>query len=151
MAKRKQKEKKIQTDLSDWIKDTYPELEFFNDIASGMKLTIGQAVLAQRWRSSPSFPDTYILEPRKGYAALFLELKICHEDVYLMNGEISSKKHIQAQNKKHIKLREKGFLTVFSPGLRYSKELIRWYMDDSRDGEPMPVSKPSDSEPNIFS
>ena len=107
-------EKQIHSQICNYLKLKYPKVIFNTDM-SGIKLTIGQAVQANKLRSNKGFPDICIYEtsfdPFGYYSALFLEVK--KESPYLKSGKLSTNKHIQEQNKVHQKLREKGYKVEF--------------------------------------
>ena len=67
-------ETKVQLDLSEYIKSIYPDIIFTAE-SSGIKLTMGQSIVAKRCRSSRGLPDMWIMEAKKGYHGCFIELK----------------------------------------------------------------------------
>ena len=121
------KESKVQIDLSEYIKDKYPDVIFTAE-SSGIKLTMGQSIVAKRCRSSKALPDMWISEPRKGYHACYIELKAEGTDVYKQNGEIKSDKHLKAQEEMRYRLRNKGYFCEFGVGLEEGKRIIDWYL-----------------------
>ena len=57
------KEDKLHKSICDYIKLQYPKVIFNTDL-SGIKLSIGMAKKVKGLRSSNSFPDITIYEPR---------------------------------------------------------------------------------------
>ena len=131
-------EEQLHAQIVDYIKYMYPDV-IFNTDASGIKLTIGQAVKMAKLRSDNGFPDIAIYEPNKEYRALFFEVK--KETPYKVNGELKAMKrkrtvngiieeydHLQEQNNMHIKLRARGYRVEFIWSLKMAiKELNDYF------------------------
>jgi len=120
-------ESKIQLDICEYIKDAYPNVVFTSE-SSGIKLTIGQSMVAKRTRSSRALPDIWVLEPKKGYHGLCIELKKHGEKVYKKNGAVRSNGHLNEQEEIQQVLRHKGYMCEFGVGLEEAKRIIDWYM-----------------------
>jgi len=72
-------------------------------------------------------PDLIILEPRKGYAGLLIELK--KESPFKKDGvTLYKNEHLEAQQKSIDDLISKGYLAFFKWEFDDIKELINWYM-----------------------
>lgn len=130
-APKKKKEENIQIAVAKYLMMQYPDVIFNSDIASGMKLTMGQAVRAKAMRSEKGQPDMILLEPRGGYFGLCMELKNKFSDVFLANGKISdckSKQHVRDQAAILERLRNKGYSAMFVCGFVESKFAIDFYM-----------------------
>src|SRR3972149_5697126 len=84
--KKAKKEEKIQLSLSKYARTKYPDLIFQVDIASGMKLTIGQSIKSKMMRSERGQPDFIVMKGKGGYFGLAIELKNKVSDVYLKDG-----------------------------------------------------------------
>lgn len=130
--KRDKKEERVQMQVCKYIRTQYPGVIFNCDLASGMKLTMGQAVKAKMMRSERGYPDLTILAPSKDglYSAMCLELKNKYDDVYLKGGMISdskSAKHIREQSEVLKKLRDKKFFADFGLGFDDSQKKIDAY------------------------
>jgi len=54
----------------------YPCLNFLHSSQNGMKMNIKQAVRAKRSGLIAGVPDIFLPYPHKGYAGLFIELKV---------------------------------------------------------------------------
>src|ERR1039458_1166684 len=124
------KEERIQLQICQWLKIQYPQLIFFCDIASGMKLSIGQSVKAAKMRSSRGLPDLFIAKRSKQgeYSGLFLELK--STNIYQKkNGELLSNPHLKEQQEILIRLRTFGYKAEFAVGFSEAKKIIEIYLN----------------------
>lgn len=126
-SKRKNTESIVQIDFCEYIKDKYPAVIFTSE-SGGIRLTMGQSIVAKRTRSCRGLPDVFILEPRKGYFGLFIEIKKEGERVFKKNGEVISNDHVREQREIHERLKHKGYLSMFAIGLEQCKEIMDWYM-----------------------
>jgi len=59
----------------------YPELELLNGSLNGVRLTIGQATKAKKAGMKQGYPDINLPVQRKGYAGMFIELKVGYNKV----------------------------------------------------------------------
>jgi hypothetical protein len=59
-------EEKLQIAVCKYLKLQYPDVIFTAE-SSGLKLTIGQAVIAKQLRSSKGLPDIMIFQPNLHY------------------------------------------------------------------------------------
>jgi hypothetical protein len=127
--KQKKHEEKLQLSVAKYIRLVYPGTIFNSDIASGMRLTMGQAIKAKMMRSESGQPDLTILEPRGPYAGMCLELKKDKSEVYLVDG-ITFKKdeHVEKQDKMLKRLRGKGYWANFVCGIDQATSVIDEYM-----------------------
>ena len=75
-----------------------------------------------------SCTDLLILEPTNGYSGLFIELKI--ETPFKKNGEIKASKddHLKNQLEAINKLKEKGYMALFSWNFDMTKDIIDNYL-----------------------
>jgi hypothetical protein len=107
-----QREKQLAKRISAYLLREHPEIIFKFDLASDAKLTIGQAKrnkeLLGRW--SQGHPDLVIYERRKGFGAMFLELK------ETKNGKVPNTEHTRRQSAFHALLRKKGYWCDFCVG-----------------------------------
>ena len=76
-----------------------------------------------------AWPDLFISESRGGFYGLYLELKKDRNEVFNKNGSMSKANQIVKQSKTLQKLREKGYMAVFSWGINYSLDVIANYLD----------------------
>lgn len=107
----------------------YPKVVFNTDM-SGVKLTMGQARKAATLRSRHKFPDIVIYETNDQYAGLFLELKRDGETIFLKDGTLSKKEHIQEQHRTLIELRKRGYCAEFAVGFEQAKAFIDSYLSE---------------------
>ncbi len=100
-----------------------------SDIASGMKLTIGQAVKAKRMRSSRGQPDIFIADACNGYYGLFLELKREGTKIFLKDGcTLVADEHIREQYEMLKALEARGYKSLFGIGFDLCKIIIDEYL-----------------------
>jgi hypothetical protein len=126
MAKR---EESIQLAVCKYLKLFYPDVIFTCDMAAGMRLTIGQAVKAQKLRSSRGLPDIIILEPKGGelgFAGLCIELK--SEKAGNKNGTVKATEHTREQAAILERLEKKGYMAKFAIGFEQAKSIIDFYL-----------------------
>ena len=152
--KNKLTERQIQLKFCEWLKYNYPEIIFQCDIASGMQLTQGQAILAKRMRSERGNPDCFIAEPKTKEmevvgnimyttCGLFIELK--RDDIKIIRDKNARKilkgetklrkagdfwdKHTEEQVEVMRRLSEKGYTCSFAIGLEDAKQLTINYLN----------------------
>lgn len=120
------REENLQIAVCNYLRYQYPNVEFMCDLASGMKLTMGQAVKAQRMRSTKGWPDLFIAAPSGAYHGLFIELKREGERLKKKDGSWASE-HIEWQNTIHEKLLRTGYMACFAVGFDEAKKVIDDY------------------------
>jgi len=118
-------ERRLQLQVSEFIKTQYPKALFNLDTSGDFK-GIGQAMLNKRMRSGNKWPDVTIAEPRGGFFGLYIELKTVTP--FKKDGKIRSNKHLQSQNKMLDALNERGYMACFGIGLESTIATIRMYM-----------------------
>lgn len=130
MAKRPKakKEESLQIMVARYLKTKHPDIIFHSDVASGMKLTMGQAAKNKAMQSGKGFPDMFIAKPNLHHHGLFLELKESREGVYIKGGFLSQRKHIQEQKEIHNKLWAQGYYADFVCGYDEAIDLIERYL-----------------------
>ncbi len=121
-------ETKVQIDLSEYIKEKYPDVIFTAE-SSGIKLTMGQSIIAKRCRSSRALPDVWILESKKGYCGFLLELKKDGVIIHKKDGSLRSESHLREQEEIQQRLRLKGYYCEFAVGLEEAKKIVDWYLN----------------------
>jgi hypothetical protein len=112
--------------ICQYIRAKYPDVIFLSD-ASGLKMTIGQAVKWSRLKSHRGIPDIIILAPRKGYHGLMIELKKTGTKIKKKNGEWKDD-HIQEQAYVLGKLERDGYLSGFCIGYEDAIQTIDNYL-----------------------
>lgn len=120
-------EERLQTAVANYIKMQYPNVIFTSE-SSGIRVSMGVAVQMKRQRSKHKLPDLIILEPKGKFHGLCIELKKNRKEIYLKDGSLSSKKHVQEQKKTLDLLNEKGYKAVFSCGFDETQKIIDEYM-----------------------
>jgi hypothetical protein len=136
IPKVKKHEEELQLKVCKYLKETYPEVVFRSDYASGLHLTMNQASKHKRMQSSKSWPDLFIYKPMqhpdKLYYGLALELKKEGTSVILKIGEnkgkLSSNEHIREQALMLKSLNSLGYYANFAVGFDSAKKIIDWYM-----------------------
>ena len=138
--KMKPTEENLHAQICEYLKFAHPKVIFNTDM-SGIALTIGQAVKANKLRSSNGFPDLIIFETNSkfNYCGLFIELK--KETPYKLNGELKKMKrvdiiggvkveydHLQRQDNMHNELRKRGYKACFSWSFEQTKDIIDRYL-----------------------
>lgn len=121
-----QKESVLHNQIAQYIKAQYKDALFISDM-SGVKLTIGQSVKLAKLRSNKGYPDIFLIEPLKGYAGLFIELKA--ETPFKKDGTLKKSEHLEQQSNMLEKLQERGFMAVFGVGFDATKKIIDDYME----------------------
>jgi len=141
MAKNKKSEQKLQTRISDYINKKYPGTMFKCDVAAGMKMSIGMAVLVKRWRSSTGFPDVDIYEPKGQWSMLCLELKTEAGNPFKLDGALRKDDHLSDQAQTHEALKRRGCMALFTIGFEHTAAVVEWYMSGCEGNHPVYVKK----------
>lgn len=122
-------EEKLHFQIADYLKLAYPKIFFISE-SSGLRVSQGLAAKLKRSRSNHVHLDIYILEPRKGYHALILELKA--KDIYRKARplELLKNDHVEQQADTIKKLNAKGYKAAFAVQFDQAKKLIDDYLND---------------------
>lgn len=126
---KKQPEYELQSAICKYLSYQFPEIFFLSDTIASLKLTPAQANRNKKIQKTGfSCPDLLILEPRNGYSGLFIELKV--GSPFKKNGEIKASKddHLKNQLKTINKLKEKGYMALFSWNFDMTKDIIDDYL-----------------------
>lgn len=120
-------EERVQLRLCRYVKTKYPHVIFECDLASGTKLTIGQAIKHKAMRSNRGMPDFRIFYPSFKYKGLFIELKKEAEKIKKRNGDW---KDIHIEEQAHIidTLSLLGYKACFAVGLGEAVKAVDDYM-----------------------
>lgn len=114
----KQRERVIQVAIARHMRRNYPEADFFNDWASGAYLTAGQNKARLAMASNNGWVDLLILEPRRGFSALFIEIKKEGTKIYLKDGKtLVADKQLRKEAAFLARQRTKGIWASFGVGL----------------------------------
>jgi hypothetical protein len=114
-----------------YIKHNYPDVIFTSE-SSGIKLSIGQAVVQKKMRSGRALPDLMLFEARRGYNGMFLEIKREGTIIYKLNGEIKRDKHLKEQEEVLSRLTDKGYFANFVVGYESAISLIDYYLENKK-------------------
>lgn len=120
-------ETNLHIKIAYYIKHKYPDVIFTSE-SSGIKLSIGQAVMLKKMRSGRALPDLMLFESRKGFNGMFLEIKKEGTSIYKRNGEIKRDKHLKEQEEVLRRLTNKGFFAKFVVGYGNAVALIDYYL-----------------------
>lgn len=120
-------EEKLHIAICDYMKSQYPSVIFISE-ASGARVSMGLALKLKRMRSNHTHCDLYILEPRKGFFGLIIELKAV--DIYQKKApsQLLKNEHVEDQKKMIDKLNSKGYLATFAIKFDQAKKIIDDYL-----------------------
>lgn len=122
----KHSEFELQRTVCNYLNYQYPKVPYLSDTIASVKLTIPQQVRNKAIQKVGfKCPDLLILEPRKGYAGLFIELKV--ETPFKKNGELKKDDHLEGQAKTLKQLEQKGYQTHFAWSFEMAKQIIDNY------------------------
>ena len=124
----KKKEESFQIAISKYLQVQYPDVYFMSD-SSGIRLPMGLAVKAKKQRSKHAQLDLVILEPRKGFHGLIIELKKDEGEVFKNDGDFKKSERIESQNKSIDHLIKKGYLCRYGFGFDHTKMIIETYLN----------------------
>jgi hypothetical protein len=120
------KEAILHRQVCDYLRKQYPNVLFTSE-ASGLRLTMGQAVQMKRLRSCNGFPDLMIFEPRGKYHGLLIELKA--EGTKLLNkNDYFATDHLAKQADVIWDLKSKLYYAEFAVGFDEAKRIIDAYL-----------------------
>ena len=130
----KHTESHLAAQVAIYLQIQYPDVIYKFDLASDQRLSIQQAnrnsKLLGKW--SKGSPDLTILEMKKGYGALFIELKADGSSPFKKNGELKKNIHLETQARFHKKLRAKGYFVTFATGFDETVSIIKEYLHDTK-------------------
>lgn len=123
-----QPEFQLQCAVCEYLEMQFPKILYMSDTVASLKLTFPQMARNKKIQKSDFHcPDLMILEPRKGYHGLFIELKVVSP--YLKDGKTLKKSdHLTGQQDTLIKLNLKGYHANFATGFDEAKEIIDNYL-----------------------
>jgi len=122
-----EKEQDIHIAICSYIKLKYPKVIFTSE-SSGLRVSMYQAKLLKKMRSSAGLPDIMVFEPRRNYYGLFMEVKREDFAVYKKDGGLVSNTHIEEQEEILHRLNQRGYLASFVRGFDDAKALIDYYL-----------------------
>lgn len=118
----------LQKQVCRYLSAQYPKTLFLSDTIASLLLTGPQkgrnkAIQKQGFHC----PDLLILEPKKGYFGLFIELKVTTP--YKKDGSLKKDEHLKDQERSINELNEKGYKALFSWDFEMTKEIIDQYLN----------------------
>ena len=119
-------EEQTHIKICQYIKKFYPNILFTSE-SSGIRCSIIQAKKLKAMRSCSGLPDIIILEPRKSYYGLFLEVKKEGTKVFKEDGGLRSDRHLEHQEEILHQLKQKGYFAEFVVGFDEAKSIIDYY------------------------
>lgn len=132
----RQLEASLHQQVADYLKLQYPNVIYRTDFASGIKMTMGQAVKHKRLQSGRAYPDLFIAQPWPTtssfkYLGCFIELK--HPQgghmPFLKDGVTRSKnKHCLEQWAVLDQLAGLDYYARMAVGFDQAKAIIDWYL-----------------------
>jgi len=132
-----QVEYQIQVALAKYLQYQWPDVQFRSDLG-GIRLTIGQAVKANKTQKGRAWPDMFIAESCGGWHGLYLEIKKDRDEIYLKSGELSKNKHVQEQKEMLDILCKKGYLAMFVCGFDEAGAIVCSYLSGELKVKPTP-------------
>ena len=135
-------ETNLQIQIADYLRLQYPNVLFHSDYGSGIKLTIGQAVIQKRLNGGKrSWPDMFISKPKeigwmeigdnfvptKWLHGLYIELKKEGTRLKKKDGNWATE-HIAEQAETLKQLRKEGYKAEFAVGFEEAKQIIDDYL-----------------------
>lgn len=124
----KHPEYNLQVYVCRYLDLQYPKALYLSDTIANVKLTPPQAARNKKIQKKGfKCPDLIILEPRKGYNGLFIELKV--KSPYKLNGELRKDDHLEGQQRTINDLNNKGYYATFATGFDEAVSIIDKYMN----------------------
>lgn len=127
-ARNKKEEENLQIRVAEYLRTRYPDVLFYSDFGSGLKLSMFQAIRNKKQQCGYKMPDMFISEPAPGYHGLYLELKKEGTKIFKADGTLYANEHVKAQYDTILKLRNKGYKSEFAIGYEQAVGIIDDYM-----------------------
>ena len=121
------KENDLHLAICNYIKLQYKGIIFTSE-NSGLWVFWKQAKMLKKTRSCSGLPDIWILEPRKGYHGLLLEIKREGTKIYKKDGDIRKDAHLKEQEEILHQLKQKGYMAEFVVGFDNAKAILDFYL-----------------------
>ena len=126
---KKQNEYTLQKQICEYIRMQYPNVLFLTDTVAAIRLTPMQGKRNKDVQKEGfKTPDLIILEPKRNYAGLFVELKIESPFYKGQFIELKSNEHIKEQANSLFELNLKGYYACFAWSFNMAKFIIDDYM-----------------------
>ena len=120
-------EQELQLKICEYLRKEYPEVIFFSE-PSGLRVSIGQAIILKKMRSFGKLPDMFIAYPNEKFHGFFLELKIEGTTIFKKDGELVSSPHIRAQHNTLLVLHKLGYAASWGIGYEHAIKKIDGYL-----------------------
>lgn len=118
----------LQTQICKYLDLQYPDVLYSSDTIGSIRLTGQQAGRnAKIQKKGFKMPDLTIHEPKQGYHAMYIELKV--KTPYKKDGELRKDEHLEAQAESMEQLRQKGYWADFRWTFEDAKGVIDWYLN----------------------
>jgi|TARA_R110002020_G_scaffold65554_1_gene173088 hypothetical protein len=121
------KENDLHLAICNYIKLQYKGIIFTSE-NSGLRVFWKQAKMLKKTRSCAGLPDIWILEPRKGYHGLLLEIKREGTRIYKKDGDMRKDAHLKEQEEILHQLKQKGYMAEFVVGFDNAKAILDFYL-----------------------
>lgn len=122
-------EDNLRSQVAMWLQLQHPEVIYHFDLASDLKLTIGQASKHKRLHPKRGYPDLFIAEPRSCYHGMYIELKADGQSPFKRDGELKASVHLKEQAEMLKRLNLRGYYATFATGFDEAKGLIEKYLN----------------------
>lgn len=119
------KEQGIHKAFCTYLKLQYPQVYFDSD-PSGLRVSVGIRNILKATRSNHAHLDITILEPRKGYHGMIVELKSVTP--FKKDGTLKKDDHLKDQAKTIANLTTRGYYVVQAWELDEAKRLVDEYL-----------------------
>lgn len=130
------RETTVQLLLCDYVRGKYPTAIFRSSYADGLKLDTFHKKLRARFNSSRGFPDWQLMQSRRGFHSLLIELKAEGISLKLKRGsklrEAGSWSTETIEHQAHMieRLNMEGHSAHFGIGIEEAKRIVDWYMGE---------------------
>lgn len=121
-------EHQLYEQIARYLQLQYPDVIYRFDLASDLKLTMGQASKHKRLHPRRGYPDLFIAEPVHKWHGLYIEIKRDGESPLKKDGTLKAGQHIKEQHEMLVELERKGYRAVFGVGFDQCKQIIDDYL-----------------------
>jgi hypothetical protein len=124
--RKQQPEYELQKAVCQYLELQYPDVLFVSTgIPFNLRPEQGARIKAIN-KSNFKCPDLIILEGRRGWKGLAIELKA--KTIFKKDGSLLKNEHVEAQEKSIFGLVDKGYFAQFAVGFDEAKRIIDWYL-----------------------
>ena len=130
-------EHQLYEQIARYLQLQYHDVIYRFDLASDLKLTMGQASKHKRLHPRRGYPDLFIAEPAPRcidgswdyeWYGLYIEIKRDGESPLKKDGTLKAGQHIKEQHEMLVELERKGYRAVFGVGFDQCKQIIDDYL-----------------------